>query len=411
MIWLTTLAFAQETSSSTSDLDLGWVGEVDPGVAPVVGGHPAREGKWNDAVGIVLASAYVGCTGTLIGPRTVLTAGHCVTGYPVTHVIIGSTDWYTQQGELIEVSAVHEYPNSQSSYDVALLELAEASTYEPRAIALECVLQDNLDDGAPVQIVGYGATSRTGGGFNTKLNEAATQILDKNCSEDFIGNVVTTCHDSLRPGGELVAGEFDEISVCYGDSGGPLYLKTDDGDFVVGVASRLILGPDFYSEPCSNGGVWVRPDAVMDWIEDTVGAKKVRVPSCNAPPAASAETLVTYKGYTRSTTVAVTDADGDAGEATLAIVVEPEHGKAAIEGREIRYTPDAGYVGPDELTVAVTDAGNPEWERTGDPATVELVVPIEVRKTVLGMAVGCETAPGAGVGLLGAILLFARRRR
>jgi MYXO-CTERM domain-containing protein len=148
---------------------------------------------------------------------------------------------------------------------------------------------------------------------------------------------------------------------------------------------------------------------MIDWIQDTIGAKRVREPSCNAPPVATAEPLVTHKGYTRSTTVVVTDEDGDAGQATLAIVVGPAHGKAAVEGMEVKYTPDDGYVGPDAVTVAVTDAGNAEWERTGDPVTVELVVPIEVRKTFLGL--GCETAPGAGVGLLGAILLLARRRR
>jgi hypothetical protein len=75
---------------------------------------------------------------------------------------------------------------------------------------------------------------------------------------------------------------------------------------------------------------------MIDWIQDTIGAKRVREPSCNAPPVATAEPLVTHKGYTRSTTVVVTDEDGDAGQATLAIVVGPAHGKAAVALQDLR---------------------------------------------------------------------------
>src|SRR5688572_25364809 len=184
----------------------------------VVGGSPVSDGKWDDAVGIVMVESYIGCTGTLVGPRVVLTAGHCVIGYPVTHVLIGSKDWLSEGGEFIEVADVHEYPNSQSTYDIALLILKEASTYEPRKFALECVLDDHFDDGSKVQIVGFGGTSAWGGGFNSELNEAETTVLDKNCSEDVIDGRITGCNEAVRPGGELAAGG-DGVSACFGDSG------------------------------------------------------------------------------------------------------------------------------------------------------------------------------------------------
>lgn len=382
----------------------------EPGAAPVVGGHPARDGRWDDAVGLVFLSSYVGCTGTLIGPKTVLTAGHCVLGYPVTHVIVGSTDWFdASKGEILEVARAIEYPNSQQTYDVALLVLREASTYTPRALAAECITEEYLTDGAPVQTVGWGVTDEDGTDYNHELNEAATTILDKNCSEDQIGDVRTGCNDDVRPGGELVAGKFGQISVCYGDSGGPLYLKTDAGDFVTGVASRLIFGPDFYTAPCSNGGVWVRTDAILDWIIDEVGKNKITLPVCNDAPTVDVAGIVTAKNRADSTTFTVIDPDGDPTAAKLAIGVAPVHGEATIDGLTVTYTPAAGFVGEDPFIVAVTDGGNPDWEHSGDPVSINVQVPVTVRKAFLG--IGCETAPGAGWLALGLLAFAGRRRR
>src|SRR5687768_8916632 len=79
--------------------------EIDPSLGldqatedEVVGGNPVRRGDWDDAVGLLMYGLFVGCTGTLIGPKVVLTAGHCVNGYPVTHVLVGSKDSTTDQG-------------------------------------------------------------------------------------------------------------------------------------------------------------------------------------------------------------------------------------------------------------------------------------------------------------------------
>src|SRR5688572_9460207 len=132
-VWLAAFAQAQDLEGAhSSEWDVLPPMSVDvPMPDPVVGGHEVADGRWDDAVGIVLASAYIGCTGTLIGPRVVLTAGHCVTGYPVTHVLVGSKDWLGQEGELIEVDEVVEYPDSWASYDIALLLLATASTTPP----------------------------------------------------------------------------------------------------------------------------------------------------------------------------------------------------------------------------------------------------------------------------------------
>ena len=59
----------------------------------VVGGTQAADGTYEDAAGIIFSNS-VSCTGVLVAPNGVLTAGHCVGG--ITHVILGTNDY--QQG-------------------------------------------------------------------------------------------------------------------------------------------------------------------------------------------------------------------------------------------------------------------------------------------------------------------------
>lgn len=400
----------------SADEDRGFVlpdGPVVDDGDGVVGGTKVKRGDWPDAVGIVFAGQYVGCTGTLVGPKVVLTAGHCIGGYPITHVLVGSTDWLTDQGTLVPVERSIEYPNSQGTYDAAVLLLAEAAAdYAPREIALECILRDHLEDGAPVQIVGYGVTTETGGGFNSQLNEAPSTVLDKNCDRDRINDVISGCNPAVSPGGEIAAGG-NGTDACYGDSGGPLYLRTDRGDYVVGITSRAFLGvnPNY---PCRDGGIWVRPDAIIEWLEEQTGARKMSYPSCNEPPDVTAPELVTWQDTAGAVTLGVNDPDGDASAATFAVVVEPEHGTVTLDtAGEVSYVPDPGFVGADSVTIAITDAGNDEWRRTGDPVTIEVDVPILVNEGRPPGACGCSGAGPLGaawpLGLLG--LLATRRRR
>ena len=77
------------------------------------------------------------------------------------------------------------------------------------------------------------------------------------------------CNGAVSPGGELGAGG-NGVDACFGDSGGPLYLLSDRGDYVVGVTSRAYAGVP-WNYPCRDGGIYTRPDAVVDWIESKVG--------------------------------------------------------------------------------------------------------------------------------------------
>src|SRR5213078_3032674 len=66
---------------------------------------------------------------------------------------------------------------------------------------------------------------------------------------------------------------------CFGDSGGPVYVATPDGPALIGVVSRGLALP---AAPCGNGGVYVRVDKVLSWIQSVTGRKLAKT-SCDAP--------------------------------------------------------------------------------------------------------------------------------
>src|SRR5205823_13940146 len=84
------------------------------------------------------------------------------------------------------------------------------------------------------------------------------------------------------PGGELVAGGAGTDS-CFGDSGGPVYLDTPRGAVVIAAVSR---GVDNAATPCGGGGIYVRTDKVVAWLEATTGKPGAKV-ECGPVPSGS----------------------------------------------------------------------------------------------------------------------------
>lgn len=234
----------------------------------VVGGEDAPAGMWPDAAAVWFGSE-VDCSGVLIAPNAVLTAGHCAGG--ITAVTLDATD-FERTGERIEVERTIAYPHWARSYDLALLILAHDASVAPRTIAQDCVIDDWLDEGSEVEIVGFGATDAWGNDYGTVLQQAVTSVSDQDCEDLELG-----CNEEVSPEGELIAGGKG-VDSCFGDSGGPLYLLTDGGAFLVGITSR---GIEVGGTPCAQGGIYTRPDAVIDWLEEELGAK-LPAPDCEA---------------------------------------------------------------------------------------------------------------------------------
>ncbi len=362
--------------------------------SPVVGGDRAEDGVWPDCAAIYFGGE-VGCTGTLVAPTVVLTAAHCIGG--ISKVKLGVTD-HRDSGEQIRVADEIRYPQHWSSYDIGVLVLEEPAQTEPRLIAQGCILDNHLYDGADVAIVGYGAIDEWGNQYTPYLQEAFTTVSDHDCSD-----ISSGCTAAVSPGGELGAGGSG-VDSCYGDSGGPLYLLTDQGDYLVGITSRAY---DWVNVPCRDGGIYGRPDAIIDWIEGQTGVEIPSV-SCNQPPEPTVKRIVVERGQT--VTVSIQPNDPDQGDThTYYKVEDPDHGRLSLsDDGEVRFKANRKKenIGPDLAVVGVEDDADP-------PHAVELEIEIEITdRTGCGCAAGPARRPLPwSLALLALLGLGARRRR
>ena len=339
-----------------------WLGLLlDP--APVIGGTNAPAGKWPDVAAVLFKQSdgtdEQMCTGTLIAPTVVITAGHCDPSLDpsigvLDNVLLGTNSLARpQDGETVPVSQVIQYPNSQSSVDVTVLVLGRAAVEAPRPIANGWAKFD-ITNGAAVELVGYGAIDKDGNTYIDDLQQAQSTITDFDCT------MMSGCNTAARPDGEVAAGGMG-IDTCPGDSGGPMYLLASYGTLLAGVTSR---GYDNSMYACGEGGIYGRPDKIVDWIEQQTGVTVARGPEPTAAP------IMATHGDAGETVIEANDPKTEAH--TFAIATPPAHGMAAVnsEGR-VRVCTDPASTGSDAVTVTVTDSAHTD-------RAVPITIPIAI---------------------------------
>lgn len=369
----------------------------------VIGGSAAPAGKWPDAAAVFFGGQQ-GCSGTLIAPNLVLTAGHCVAfGDPPDQVLVGASALSkASEGQMVSVMKAIEYTASQSTIDAGLLVLAQPVTgIEPRAIASGWARLD-IQNGAQVQLVGFGTIDRDANVSTDALMEATTTITDYNCTTS------AGCNALARPDGELGAGGMG-VDTCPGDSGGPVYLLTSYGSFLAGITSR---GYDDNQYACSEGGIYARPDKqeVIDWIETETGEKVGQAPRPEFEP------ITVVRGDAGETVIEPNDPKST--KHTYEITKQPGYGMAAVrDDGTVRVCVDPGVTGQDATEVTITDKTDPSRALT-------VVVPITIEdgeppdrcdvNDFGGDGGGCcdtRRSAGGSIPLAMVVLLVMRRRR
>ncbi len=235
----------------------------------IVGGHNTANGAYPSVAEITFGDAFL-CSGTLIAPNWVLTAGHCgsITGdavatpaawpAPLINVRIGN-DLIDQGGEVVPVSRAVVEPSylATSGYDITLLQLSRNSIKAPTKVS-------GTGDtalwapGTSEKIVGWGATSE-GGNLPNHLQEANVPITtDSYCAGAYSDFDATTMICAGFPQGGT--------DTCQGDSGGPMFG-----------AGNLVVGSTSFGEGCARPnkpGVYARDGdtALREWIRSQAPA-------------------------------------------------------------------------------------------------------------------------------------------
>lgn len=365
----------------------------DPLAAPpIVSGSQVPQGEYDDAVAVLSGGEYL-CSGVLVGPKTVVTAAACA--IEASHVIAGSKDWTTAQGELLPVRNFRVFDLWQEEgMDLAILRLTRASEVTPRPIAGACS-QEYIVEGGELAFVGFGALRAEELDPNTRLNMAFGEIVTVLCDAS------DGC-DEEGPGlSEFVAGR-EGAGPCVGDEGSPAYLPTPYGEVLLGIASRNAASA---TQECGDPSIFTRIDTYRGWLEEW-SEDELPYALCPGSPTLTIEPFDPIAtGGSGRTTFTVTDPDNASNEHTFFFPSRPQHGDIdLLAGSRLRYTADRGYIGEDEFTLEVTDPD-------GNGAVVKVQVEV-VHKGVLGC--GCRIAsPGHGGLVLSLLapLVMARRRR
>jgi hypothetical protein len=165
-------------------------------------------------VALVDSTDRVGCTATVIGPHTAITASHCFIGKQARtlRLAFGTT---IAEGTFTQIADARQHPSFDPQtlmHDVALLTFRDPSPVAP--LALDARPIDGSLVGTDFRVVGFGTTSGSTGDGGIKRE--GTARISAVQAEEF-----TAMPNPSQP--------------CRGDSGGPALLASDA---VAAVVSR-----------------------------------------------------------------------------------------------------------------------------------------------------------------------------
>ena len=221
-----------------------------------------------DCVAVGSSVSRFCCSGTLIAPQVVVSAGHC-SGNCASYVLLGESV-NAEERRIIKVRSRHLHPEYEvvgktirNDLTVLILDAA-VETVAPRLIATTY----EVENAREAWIVGFGTTDPAGAaGYGTRLVAGPAFFVD--AANPTYGAIASI---------EVVLGKHPEgIDSCNGDSGGPIYIKTPNGEYVAASTSRPVKGS---RTACGDGGIYVRLDKFLPWISSVCVSEGI------APPAA-----------------------------------------------------------------------------------------------------------------------------
>lgn len=262
---------------------------ADPAArAAILGGSSAETGTypWLAYIWRKSGEETYACTGTVVSPNLVLTAGHCAeqiaTGQldePSEYVVVtGNVDWASSPRQISGVARVVVYPGFDRASligDAALLVLSTPTTQPALALATYPSDVDMLAGGTSAIVAGWGEAKKEAKDTTTRLQWAPTVVqLPGYCESSQFASPFYERYEICA----TYPPKF-ETGVCFGDSGGPLIVQSSSGEDVeLGLVSRG------YGE-CSTQypTVFTRADLIAPWVQEWIQAVKPSTQSTPTP--------------------------------------------------------------------------------------------------------------------------------
>ena len=200
------------------------------------------------------------CTGSIIGRNTILTAAHCVDGVGHNNMqkmqIVFGIDIHKTKEDFIRVAnriIIHPYWNQHLNIgeaDLAVIHFAGElpAGFLPVQLADEKLI---LRNGQKIVMAGFGVTDgdiKEGAG---RLRQTSTEIIDRLSATELVS-------------------DGQNSSVCFGDSGGPAFIKIGNELVQWGIASSVA------NQACNQSSVHTEIMKYLNWIDTSRAKLQVR---------------------------------------------------------------------------------------------------------------------------------------
>ena len=252
----------------------------------IIGGATARAGAFASVAEVIdLKGRSIGqCTGTVVAPSLVLTAGHCAenietgtvnaaSGYRVLTEPAGGTPTERQVSTVSGVLVYEGFLRKVDAGDAALLVLSTPTTAP--AITLASSDAGALRAGSSATITGWGDTFYAQRLPTEALHWAGTVVQgDRWCKRNAPPFYASEELCTIDPPSYATG-------VCFGDSGGPLLSPSGEGEGLVEIGIAVhVYGRCNTRRP----SVFTRVDRIAAWVDTWIAAYRPPPPPPTAEP-------------------------------------------------------------------------------------------------------------------------------